>query len=144
MLRSYFIYLLHRQLLLRLVLQGIRLLRDFRQKEAFLHLFLHSLLNHILDNIHRLAMEWQWYLQLVVMPLEEEQLGDVRPRHHAVLLRSGDGEDGTTHVHKLLQRQVLPLAQMLMGSTSEVEHLVQLLASQIPFLALLIVAVTRA
>lgn len=144
MLRSYFIYLLHRQLLLRLVLQGIRLLRDFRHKETSLHLFLHSLLNHILDNIHRLAMEWQRYLQLVVMPLEEEQLGDVRPRYHAVLLRSGDGEDGTTHVHKLLQRQVLPLAQMLMGSTSEVEHLVQLLASQMPFLALLIVAVTRA
>ena len=55
MLRSCFIYLLHRQLLLRLVLQGIRLLRYFRQKEAFLHLFLHSLLNHILDNIHRLG-----------------------------------------------------------------------------------------
>lgn len=144
MLRSYFMYLHHRQLLLRLVLQGIRILRDFRHKETSLHLFLHSLLNHILDNIHRLAMEWQRYLQLVVMPLEEEQLADVRPRHHAVLLRSGDGEDGTTHVHELLQRQVLPLAQMLMGSTSEVEHLVQLLASQMPFLALLIVAVTRA
>ena len=144
MLRSCFIYLHHRQLLLRLVLQGIRLLRYFRQKEASLHLFLHSLLDHILDNIHRLAMERQRYLQLVVMPMEEEQLGDVRPRHKAFPFRSGNGEDGTTHVHELLQRQVLPLAQMLMGGTSEVEHLVQLLASQMPFLALLIVAVTRA
>lgn len=33
---------------------------------------------------------------------------------------------------------------MLMGGTSEVEHLVQLLASQMPFLALLIVTVTWA
>lgn len=144
MLRSCFIYLHHRQLLLRLVLQGIRLLLEVCHKEAFLHLFLHSLLDHILDNIHRLAMERQRYLQLVVMPMEEEQLGDVRPRHKAFPFRSGDGEDGTTHVHELLQRQVLTLAQMLMSGTSEVEHLVQLLASQMPFLALLIVAITRA
>lgn len=144
MLRSCFIYLHHRQLLLRLVLQGIRLLLEVRQKEASLHLFLHLLLDDILDNIHRLALERQRYLQLVVMPLEEEQLGDVRPRHQAVPFRTSDWEDGTTHVHELLQRQVRPLAQMLMGGTSEVEHLVQLLASQMPFLALLIVTVTWA
>lgn len=142
--RSYFIYLHHRRRLLRLVLQGIRLLLDLLQAQASLHLFIHSLLDHILDNLHRLVLERSWNLQLAVLTMEEEQLGDVQPRHQAVLLRSGDGEDGTTHVHELLQRQVLPLAQMLMGGTSEVEHLVQLLVRQMPFLALLIVAVTRA